>query len=471
MKNANGERTETYGGLFGAMAPLLSFFLAIIVFSVCGIRGTKSYWSAGITAMVISFFLYKNKDHFQKAVVEGIRDEVFVMSLLALYFAGILSKTLTAGHLVNGLMWIASEINLSPAIMPLATFLITAAIATASGTSAGSVATVTPVMLPLCTSMGCSPELTCGAIVSGAYFGDNLAPVSDTTIASAMTQEVSLGKVVKSRLKYSITGAVFASIMFFVFGHSTVDIDAVVSIEADASFATSVAYVILPILVVTLMIRGKNLLTSLLVTDLLGMIMLLVLGDATPTAILSASGIIVNGIEGMQGATILMMFAFVVNSLTRATGFMDHMIDFVQSHAKTPRSSESGVAAFICCLMMATGGNTASIAVTGPMARRLMRPFHVARERTANILDGMASGVGCFVPHSPANATMTSLALSLGVVANESFSAFDYARYNFHGMALIAIFWIVILTGWGRRVETVEELKADGIEVEESLSA
>ncbi|WP_281679658.1 Na+/H+ antiporter NhaC family protein [Synergistes jonesii] len=466
MKNVSNERAEVRCGLLGGAIPLIAFFLAIIVFSIYGIRGTKSYWSAGVVAMIISFFIFKDKDQFQKAVVDGVRDEVFVMSLLALYFAGILSKTLTAGHLVNGLMWAASEVNLSPAIMPLATFVITAAIATASGTSSGSVATMTPVMLPLCVSMGCSAEIICGAIVSGAYFGDNLAPVSDTTIASAMTQEVSLGKVVRSRLKYSITGAVFASIMFYIFGGAAVDVGAAATIKADASYAISVAYVILPILVVVLMICGKNLLTSLLLTDLIGMIMLLVLRDAGPVEILSAGGLIVSGIEGMQGATILMMFAFIMNSLTRSTGFMDRMIDFVRMHAKTPRSSECGIAAFICCLMIATGGNTASIAVTGPMARRIMRPFRVARERTANILDGMTSGVGCFVPHSPANATMASLAVSLGVVANESFSAFDYAKYNFHGMALIAIFWLAIFTGWGRRIETAEELLADGIEVE-----
>ncbi len=463
----NKNRAEVRGGILGSACSLVVFFLSIIVFSICGIRGTKSYWSAGFLSMLVTFLVFKDKDRFQEAVVDGIRDRVFVLTLIALYFAGILSKIITAGHLVNGLMWAASEVNLSPAWLPVATFIITAVIATASGTSSGSVATMAPVMLPLCVSMGCSPAIICGAIVSGAYFGDNLAPVSDTTIASAMTQEVSMGKVVKSRMKYSLVGGAVATVLYIIFGIREARAGGMEAMTGDPAYISSLAYIILPILVVVLMARGKNLITSLLLVDVIGMVMLLVLGDATATDILSSSGLIVGGIEGMQGAVILVMFVFIAMSCAKATGFMDRMIEFVQSHAKTPRASEAAIGAFVSCLAIATGGSTASIAVSGPMARRIMRPFRVARERTANILDGLACGTSCFVPYSPANASMASLALSLGVVADEGFSAFDYAAYNFHGMMLVLLFWLAIFTGWGRRIETVEELQADGIYVAE----
>lgn len=466
MREKETKTAEVYGGMLGSSISLVMFFLAIVLFSVFGIRGTKSYWAAGFLAVCVTFFFFKDKDVFQEAIISGIQDRVFVLTMIALYFSGILSKILTAGNLVNGLIWLASEVHVSPVWMPLATFLLTAAISTASGTSSGSVATVGPVLLPLCTAMGCPPAVICGAIVSGAYFGDNLAPVSDTTIASSMTQEVSMGKVVRSRLKYSLMGGAFASVMYFIVGRSIVNSAAMASMEGDPAYAKSLIYVILPVLVVILMIRGKNLVTSLLIVDIIGLIMLLVLGSATPTEILAADGVIVKGIEGMQGATVLVMFAFICSSCAKATGFMEKMIAYVQQRSKTPRGSEIAIAATVCLLMVATGANTATIAVTGPMARRIMRPFRVARERTANILDGMSCGVGCFVPHSPANATMASLALSLGVVTDASFGVFDYAKYNFHGMALIVIFWFAILSGWGRRIESVEELKADGIDVE-----
>ena len=264
-------RAEVRGGILGSACSLVVFFLSIIVFSICGIRGTKSYWSAGFLSMLATFLVFKDKDRFQEAVVDGIRDRVFVLTLIALYFAGILSKIITAGHLVNGLMWAASEVNLSPAWLPVATFIITAVIATASGTSSGSVATMAPVMLPLCVSMGCSPAIICGAIVSGAYFGDNLAPVSDTTIASAMTQEVSMGKVVKSRMKYSLVGGAVATVLYIIFGIREARAGGMEAMTGDPAYISSLAYIILPILVVVLMARGKNLITSLLhVLDVLG---------------------------------------------------------------------------------------------------------------------------------------------------------------------------------------------------------
>lgn len=470
MKNQTvKEPAEVYGGLVGAASPLLAFFLAIVMFSVLGIRGTKSYWAAGVAAMMISFFLFKDKDRFQQAVVEGIKDDIFILSMLALYFAGILSKILAAGHLVDGLMWLASVVHLSPSILPFATFIISAVIATASGTSAGTVATVGPIMLPLGSSMGCPVEIICGAIISGAYFGDNLAPVSDTTIASAMTQQVSLGKAVKDRMKYSLLSGSFATVMFLITGFRVLSGSGAAEITGDPAYAMNIVYVLLPVMVVVLMISGKNLLTSLLLTNLVGLIMLSVMGLGTYREFFSADGLIVSGIEGMQGATILMMFAFIINSLTRAAGFMDRMVLAVQSRAKTPKAAEIAVGLFITVLMAATGGNTASIAVTGPLARRLMRPFRVARVRTANLLAGISSGIGGFVPYSPANAALASLAVTLGAAKSADFSSFNYAGYVFNCMALIVIYWSAILIGWGLKIETREELLADGVDPDEEL--
>jgi len=470
MKKATENNAQVWCGTFGAASALIVFFLAIVIFSVCGIRGTKSYWSAGVLAMIVSFFMFKDKEEYQNAVVAGIKEDAFIMTTLALMFAGILSKVLTAGHLVDGLMWLSSEASFPAVYMPLLTFLVSAAIGTASGTSSGTVATVGPVLLPLCVSMGCSPEIVCGAIVSGAYFGDNLAPISDTTIASAMTQEVSVGKVVKSRLKYSLTGGFFASIMFVIFGMQTTNPTVAAAMKANTAYAIDIIYVLLPILAVVLMIKGWNLLASLLSVDFIGLIMLVVMGNVKLPDILSAKGIIVTGIEGMSGAIFLVLFAFVTASLARATGFMDRQVQVIQSHAKTPRAAESAVAGIVMFLAAATGGNTAPIAVTGPIARRIMRPFFVARSRTANILDGLSCGLCCFMPHSPANATMAGIAISLGVVTDEGFSAFNYAAYNYHGMALIFLFWFAIFSGWGRKYETVEELRADGVEVVDTVS-
>lgn len=66
--------------------------------------------------------------------------------------------------------------------------------------------------------MGCNVNLICGAILAGSCFGDNLAPISDTTIASSLSQEVDVMKVVRSRFKYALIAGAISVVGYLVFG-------------------------------------------------------------------------------------------------------------------------------------------------------------------------------------------------------------------------------------------------------------
>ena len=82
-----------------------------------------------------------------------------------------------------------------------------------------------PIFYPAGVLLGCDPALLAGAIVSGAIFGDNLAPISDTTIISAGTQEYTkkkgvaeVGGCVSTRFKYSFVAGIITFILFWIFG-------------------------------------------------------------------------------------------------------------------------------------------------------------------------------------------------------------------------------------------------------------
>lgn len=368
---------------------------------------------------------------------------------------------LSAGHLVDSLMWLASKVNMPATMLPVLTFLICAVISTASGTSSGTVATAAPILLPLAYAMGCKTELVCGAIVSGAFFGDNLAPISDTTIASALTQEVSMIKVVRARLKYSISCGAIAAALFIVMGIKTTDIASAAVMQADPMFAKNIIFIVLPVIVVVLMIRGSNLLTSLLIADIAGAILLLAMGSVDLPGLVSGTGVIASGIDGMAGATILIMFAFIIASIARSTGFLDDVIELVRAHAKTPRSGEVLTGLFTELLVLVTGSPSAAIVIVGPMARQLLRPFRIDRARSANILDGLGTGTGGLVPHCSTTAMMATMAVSTGVTLNANFSSFDFFIYNYHCLALVVVFWFATISGWGRRFETDEEIAVD----------
>ena len=90
--------------------------------------------------------------------------------------------------------------------------------ATVTGTSLGTLLVCAPLLYPASVVLEARPEMVIGAVLAGATFGDNVSPVSDTTIASASSQEAPMGGVVRSRLRYALPAAAVAVIAFLAFG-------------------------------------------------------------------------------------------------------------------------------------------------------------------------------------------------------------------------------------------------------------
>ena len=88
-----------------------------------------------------------------------------------------------------------------------------------------------------------------------ALFGDNLAPISDTTIASALTQESKINDVVRSRLPYSLIAGGISAVLFIIFGKLTADVGSTV-ISADGSTVRALVLLIVPVIMIVLMKKG-----------------------------------------------------------------------------------------------------------------------------------------------------------------------------------------------------------------------
>jgi len=465
MENSKKTYAETYGNTFVAALPMITLFCGIIILSLCGMRSAKNLWSAGFAAILVGFFAYKDKNRFQEAILNGLRNRVYVILVVAFYFSGILAKVLSSSHLVDSLLWVASLTKLPAVYLPALTFLVGVVLSSSTGTTGGTVSTITPVMLPMAVAMGCNPAVMCGAIISGAFFGDNLAPISDTTIASALTQETTVIKVVRSRIKYSVVAGLFALVMFIIMGKSTTDLTAAASMSADATYAGSLVFLLIPVIIVIMMLKGANLVTALLVTDLLGFIMLFIFGYADFNGLVGTSGIIASGIESMASAATFVFFIFIVANIIREAGVLNSILDNSKKFAKTPKSAEVTASTITLCASLAIGGATSTISLCGAVVRELLRPFKIDRARSANILDGQACGVGGLLPYNSSLLLLAGLAISSGVVAGE-FSPIDFLAYNYHCMGLAAVYWFAVISGWGRKFETEQELAVDGIVID-----
>lgn len=466
MSNERKRFAETYGGIVGAAMPMVAMLGGILVLAAMGMRSTKNFWSAGYLAVLVGFLVYKDKKEFQKALIDGIRDNIFAFMIACFLLAGVMSKILTASHLVDGLLYLMPKINMSPAFMPIVCFAICVVLSSATGSAAGAMNTAAPVMIPLAVGMGCNVNLICGALLTGSCFGDNLAPISDTTIASSLSQEVDVMKVVKSRLKYAVIAGGAASVGYIVFGFMSSGSGVADKLAADATYASSLIFLIIPILVIILMLRGTGLFTSLLVSEMVGIVMLFAFGYIDFAGLVAADGLIANAFNGMIGSIIFILFIFVMVSLISHAGVLDAILKFMQSKAKSDLSAEVAAGAMVSIVGIAISSGTSAITFCGPIIRSLLRPFKIDRARAANLLDGLGCGVGYLVPTNPGCLNLAAIAVASGVVA-EGYNAISFVGYNFHSMALFVVFWFAILTGWGRKHETDAELAADGIVIDE----
>lgn len=443
---------ETYGGKLGGMLPLLGMIAAIVALCLAGMGSLRNFWGAGFFAMSLGLIVYKDKNRYAKAVMKGFANPSFTMLFPIFIAAGILSQILTAAHLVDGLIYLVSLFHIPPAIIPCVTFLLCAVMSTVTGSSAAALLATMPMLFPMGVQMGCSAGLVLGAICSGSEFGNNLSPISDVTITSAVGQGVDIATTVRTRVWYSIAAGVPALALFLVFGFTTTQGADLASLAADSSAAKGLIFIIIPILVAVLILRKASFMVALVAGDLLGIILLLALGYTDLATIFAADGLLASGTLSLLDVLIFMALIFVVLALVEEVGLLDSFQMFVVKHAKTPRMGETVSGIFTCVICAVIGSGMSTIAFVSPIVRNIVEPFKIARTRAANYIAGFASGISWMVPHGVNTLTALAVAMGTGVVG-EGFTMMSFIPYNFFCIGLIVIYWGAILTGIGRKSE------------------
>lgn len=444
-----------YGGNAGPWIPVVMLIVAMIGSTFFKMGNVFTFCMLSFFALVIGFLLAKDKKNFGSLVLNGLHNKMLNTIFMAYIMAGLLAQLLRQSGLIDSLIWAAGTVNLDNGFVPAIAFVVTMLISTSCGTSSGSVAAVAPVLLPVAAGLNINIGLMCGAIISGAIFGDNLAPISDTTISSAMTQEADLGKVVRTRFPYAAISALVSVILFAVIGMQ-MSAGAEAVIKANPKHVQALFLLIIPCLMVFMMKKGWDLISTLLVCDTIGIIMDLALGCITPAVMISRKGPIIAGLSGMMILVLYVMLLFMVLEILRASGAFERLGESLMKMCSNARSGEFVIFLAASIGSVITGGSGIAILFFGPMVRQITKNFKIDRCRGANILDGVACGATGLMPHG--NPVMLSLGVAMTLKGlPESFSFVDIMMYNFHCWGLLLIFLVSIFTGIGRRFEKEEE--------------
>ena len=448
------KKFEFYGKSFGPWIPILFMIAGMIVSTVTHSGGLQRLCLLAFISLALSFFLMKDKKHFGQISLKGLQNPMLGTIVMAFLMAGILSQLLRQSGLINSLILVVAKLDLNVGFLPLVGFITCMLISTSCGTSTGSVAAVAPVLIPLAASLQVDVGLMCGALISGAIFGDNVPPISNTTISSALTQEAQVSDVVRTRLPFAATSAVVSAILFVVIGLRMGSGDAAHIVLEQVGFKPLVLLV-LPLTMVFMMRKGWDLVGTLVVCNVLGIVLNLILGCISPQAMVSAEGPVIAGMGGMLQLVLYVMLLFQVLEALICSGAFDALGEQLMKVCKSPRSGE-----LICYVVAslgsaASGGSGIAIIFFGSLVRKITKTLHIDRCRGANILDGVACGATGLLPYG------NPVLVSLGVVLtlenfNPDFSFLNIMPYTFHCWGLLIIFLISILTGIGRKFETEE---------------
>lgn len=442
---------QFYGGYLGAWSCLILAIAGIMYMLLIRGGGTKSIMVALFVSLVLGLVLAKDKVGYGDEMLKGLKESMVTTICMAFFMAGLLSALLKSCGLIQALLWAVGETHTPISLLPLVAFLVCVVISTACGTSTGTVTAVSAVMCPIGAELGINMGLMCGAIISGSIFGDNLAPISDTTIASSQTQGANLRDVVRSRLPYSLLAAGISAVLYVYCGLTMISGSAV-QFANNAQYAKSLVFLAIPVVLIYLMHKGWGLVSSLLLANTMAVALCLVLGVIPVGKMFSDKSPIVTGMASMANVAIISFLMLMMLQIPVMCGGFDAFAGWLMQKCSKIRDAEL-IAYFASVFgVIATHSSTNTILFFGPFVKKLMDGYKEQADgcRSANILDGVACGTNGLIPYGNPMLVITGVCAGLPGVS-DTFSFLDIAPYTYHCWGLLLIFLLSILTGVGRK--------------------
>lgn len=420
--------------------------------------GTKPFWACAWIAIVVGLFFARNKAEYCKAAMRGIGDRTGIVIVTAWLFAGVFGKLMVAGGLVDGLLWMGMVTGAQESVFTVMVFIAAMLFALGTGTSTGTCIALTPVLYPAGYFLGADPAMLGLAILSGAAFGDNLAPVSDTTIVSAFTQGATMKDVVRSRFPLAITAATLAAVIFLVFGGGG---ELRPLPEIQARMDPTGAFMLLALVVVVVSaLSGRHIIESLIYGNVAAAAVGMLTGHTTLAAIFSipekrgiSTGIIQDGINGVVGAIIFAILILAVTQILVESGIMKRILAAAEKAIiGTVRQAELFIVGVTILASIPISANAPAELLVGPsLVRPVGEKFDLAPARRANLMDCAVCTVFFTLPwHIVVAAWYAAL-----VTASEAYGIaappISAALYNPYSWTLLAVLLFSAVTGWNRK--------------------
>ena len=459
------ERTKRKPTTLQALIPIVAMFVILGVgYGVLKLKTEPLILIAAIIAGCMAYYLGYSWKEMQDAIVEKIANTMPAM--LILWSVGLLVAGMMFCGAVPMIIYYGIQI-VNPQFMLLTSFLGAALLSVVTGTSWGSAGTIGVAMMGIAGGLGVSLPATAGAVVSGAYFGDKLSPLSDTTNLAPMAAGSELYEHIKHMLYTTIPATLLAMVVYVVIGLNTSvgtavsDTAEIMKTQLSGMFNFN-PIILLPMLVVVLgSILKWPTLPTMAGSGFLGIILGVVVQGFSLTdgfaALVSGFNVSMTGFEGeaapeivsllnrggvnsMMGTSILVFSAMCFAGIVSVSGMLDKVLELLLTRVKNTAGLVCSTIAACFTVALTTGNSYLTILIPGQLFSDAYKRMGLAAKNLSRTLEDSGTVLVPLIPWSAAGAYM---AATLGV---EVVEYLPYAVLCYSGivMAIICAF-----TGFG----------------------
>ncbi|EFC76673.1 MAG: Na+/H+ antiporter NhaC family protein [Prevotella buccae] len=399
-----------------ALSPLLLFILLYVGLSAIAgdfykVPMTVVFMIASIYAVAISgnLPLKKRIDTYSRGASSG--------NLLLMLWIYVLAGAFAASAKQMGA--IDATVNMALTYLPAnmllpGLFLAACFISLSIGTSVGTVVALVPIAAGIAFSADANVALTTAVIVGGAYFGDNLSAISDTTIVATQSQGCNMSDKFHVNILIVWPAALLILVVYGILG---------ADMEPPRNVAPVEYLKVIPYIVVLVSaIAGMNVMAVLV----LGIALCAVIGLAENTyglfGWLEAMG---QGIMGMGELVVIAMMAGGMLEMIRENGGIDYIIDKLTAHVESKRGAELSIAALVSLVNVCTANNTVAILTVGAISKKIGDKYGVDNRKAASILDTFSCTVQGIIPYG------VQMLLAAGLAHVSPMAILPYLYYPF----------------------------------------
>ena len=382
---------KTLRGLL-ALSPIIVLLTIYLVGSIVAgdfyrIPITTAFIVASIYAVAITrgSTLDERIEHFSK----GAANTRIMYMIWIFVLAGAFAALAKAMGAVDATVQLT--LNLIPSnYLPAGIFIAACFISLSIGTSVGTIVALTPVVTALATKLNCDTSWLVAIVVGGAFFGDNLSFISDTTIAATQTQGCSMRSKFRTNIRLVMPAAVITLLLYAFSGNG------IEEIETGAITVNDVLKCIPYLTVIVCALIGINVMFVLILGIVIAGVMGITYGTVDGIGIFTEMG---SGIMGMTELILVTMLAGGLLEIVRINGGIDFLIRLVTQRMNSKRAAEFAITALTALANVCTANNTIAILTVGDISRDISKKFGIQPRRTASLMDTTSCFVQGVIPY------------------------------------------------------------------------